>query len=75
MKTIFVAAVAALALSAPIQAAEGMGILLGGGGWHVKACKQGKVLREVRDVQTGKLVWRCVVAPQQTAQVVPGPRK
>ncbi len=76
MKTIILsAAVAAITLAAPLQAAEGMGILLGGGGWHVPACKQGRVLREVRDVQTGKLVWRCVAAPQQTAQVVTGPRK
>jgi hypothetical protein len=76
MKTMFfAAAVAAITLAAPLQAAEGMGILLGGGGWHVQACKQGKVLREVRDVQTGKLVWRCVAVPQQTAQAVPGPRK
>lgn len=76
MKTIFfAAAVAAITMAAPLQAAEGMGILLGGGGWHVPPCKQGLVLREVRDAQTGKLVWRCVTAPQQTAQVLPGPRK
>ena len=74
MKTIFVAAVAALALAGPIQAAEGFGILLGGNAWKIPACKQGKVLREVRDVQSGKLVWRCVAAPQQTAQVT-GPQK
>jgi hypothetical protein len=76
MKTIFfAAAVAAITLAAPIQAAEGVGILLGGGGWSGPACAQGKVLREVRDVQTGKLVWRCVAAPQQTAQASTGPRK
>jgi hypothetical protein len=75
MKTIFfAAALAAMAVTAPVQAAEGVGILLGGGGWHVPACAQGKVLREVRDVQSGKLVWRCVAAPQRTAQVT-GPRK
>jgi hypothetical protein len=69
MKTILTAAVvgAALTLAVPAQAAEGFGFLLGGGGWKVPSCKDGKVLREVRDQQTGKLVWRCVVPPQQTA--------
>jgi len=77
MKMILTAAVvgAALTLAVPAQAAEGFGVLLGGGGWKVPSCKQGKVLREVRDQQTGKLVWRCVVTPQQTAQVVPAPRR
>ena len=76
MKSIFfAAAVAAIVVSAPVQAAEGVGILLGGGGWNVPACVQGKVLREVRNPQTGKLVWRCVSAPQQTAQAIIGPRR
>ena len=69
MKTILTAVVvgAALTLAVPAQAAEGFGILLGGSGWKVPSCKEGKVLREVRDERTGKLVWRCVVQ-QQTAQ-------
>jgi hypothetical protein len=76
MKTIFfAAAMAAVAVAAPVQAAEGFGILLGGGGWRVPSCKEGKILREVRDERTAKLVWRCVLPPQQTAQVVPAPRR
>jgi hypothetical protein len=77
MKTIFSAVVvgAALTMAVPAQAAQGFGILLGGSGWKVPACKDGKVLREVRDQQTGKLAWRCVLPQQQTAQVAPGPRR
>lgn len=77
MKTIFSALVvgAALTLAAPAQAAQGFGILLGGSGWKVPACKDGKTLREVRDERTGKLTWRCVLPQQQTAQVVQGPRR
>lgn len=69
MKTILSAVVvgAALTMAVPAQAAEGFGILLGGSGWKVPACKQGKVLREVRDERTGKVVWRCVLPQQQTA--------
>ena len=70
MKTILTAVVvgAALTLAVPAQAAEGVGILLGGSSWKVPSCKQGKVLREVRDQRTGKLVWRCVAADQKAAQ-------
>ena len=77
MKTIFSAVVVgvALTMTVPAQAAEGFGILLGGSGWKIPACKQGKVLREVRDERTGKLVWRCVLTQQQTAQVVSAPRR
>jgi hypothetical protein len=77
MKTILSAVVvgAALTMAVPAQAAEGFGILLGGNGWKVPSCKQGKVLREVRDERTGKLVWRCVMPQQQTAQVVSAPRR
>ena len=77
MKTIFSAVVvgAALTLAAPVQAAEGVNILLGGGAWSPPACKAGRVLREVRSPQTGRLVWRCVVPPQQTAQNFPAPRR
>jgi hypothetical protein len=76
MKTMFfAAAIAAIAVTAPVQAAEGFGILLGGSTWKIPSCKQGKVLREVRDERTGKLVWRCVVADQKTAEAVAGPRK
>jgi hypothetical protein len=75
MKTMFIAAaVAALAVAAPVQAGEGFGFLLGGSSWKVPSCKDGKVLRETRDARTGKIVWRCVVADQKTAQVS-GPRK
>ena len=77
MKTILSAVVmgAALTMTVPAQAAEGFGILLGGSGWKVPACRDGKVLREVRDQRTGKLVWRCVLPQQQTAQYVPAPRR
>jgi hypothetical protein len=78
MKTIFSAVVvgAALTLAAPVQAADGFNILLGGSGWKIPSCKQGRVLREVRDQQTGKLVWRCVDQQQQTAQSgYPAPRR
>ena len=76
MKTIFSAVVvgAALTLAAPVQAAEGVSILLGGGGWKVPSCKAGRVLREVRDQQTGRLVWRCVASEQKTAEVLPMPK-
>lgn len=77
MKTIFSAVVvgAALTMAVPAHAAEGFGILLGGSGWKVPSCKGGKVLREVRDERSGKLVWRCVLPQQQTAQLVPAPRR
>jgi hypothetical protein len=71
MKSITLAAavVAALSVSVPasVQAAEGFNVLLGGFGWRLPKCKEGKVLRETRDAQTGKLVWRCVLPQQQTA--------
>lgn len=76
MKTMFIAAaLAAVAVAAPVQAADGFNILLGGSNWKVPSCKDGKVLRETRDQRTGKIVWRCVAADQKTAQVVTGPRK
>ncbi len=69
------AAVLMAALTVPAQAAEGFGILLGGGGWRVPACKEGKVLREVRSEATGKLIWRCVSAADQAAQATPAPQQ
>jgi hypothetical protein len=76
MKTIFLsAALAAVAMAAPVQAAEGFGILLGGGGWRVPSCKEGKVLREVRSEATSKLIWRCVLPADQAAQATPAPQK
>jgi hypothetical protein len=75
MKSVlFAAASAALLLAGSAQAAEGFNILLGGSGWKVPHCKEGKVLREIRDQRTGRITWRCVVPPQQTAQVLP-PRR
>lgn len=72
MKPIFFAAAAgaALILAVPAQAGEGVSFFFGGGGWRMPSCAQGKVLREVRNPQTGKLVWRCVTPPAQTAQAV-----
>jgi hypothetical protein len=77
MKNIMTAAVvgAALVLAVPAQAAEGFNVLLGGFGWNLPACKEGRVLREVRSEKTGKLVWRCVPDQRQTAQVQPAPRR
>jgi hypothetical protein len=72
MKSIALVAAVVAALTftvpGPAQAAEGFNILLGGSGWRLPKCKEGKVLREVRDERSGKLVWRCVLPPQQSAQ-------
>ena len=77
MKAILVAAAsAALLVSVPAQAADGFNFLLGGSTWRVPHCAAPKVLRELRDPQSGRTVWRCVAVEQQTAQAtLPAPRR
>lgn len=74
-KILFASAVAAAALvTVPVQAADGVMFFLSGNNWRVPACKAPKVLRETRDAQTGRIIWRCVDAPQRTADATP-PRR
>ena len=76
MKKILLASavVAAALVAAPVQAADGITFFLSGNNWRVPACKAPKVLRETRNVQTGRITWRCVDAPQRTADATP-PRR
>ena len=69
---VFASAVVAAALvAAPAQAYDGFTLFLAGNNWRVPSCKAPKVLRETRDAQTGRIVWRCVDAPQRTADATP----
>jgi hypothetical protein len=76
MKPILLAAAAcaALTLALPAQAGEGVSFFFGVGGWRVPSCAAPKVLREVRNAQTGRLVWRCVTPPEKVAQAAPAGR-
>ena len=76
MRSIFFAsAVAAVALvAAPAQAYDGFTFFLAGNNWQVPSCKAPKVLRETRDARSGRIVWRCVDAPQRTADATPARR-